>query len=173
MASERGADAHGAEHVRSVWARGAIGAAIAAALNVAIFLAAVAQDLPFRLNRSADVFITAQALTFGYRSIHVWNVVVATVAPFLVGTALVWAAVRWDRAIATGVVVFGAVVAIVSVAIPFSLRRVPTSSIGVLASMHVLTGAVFVVAMLRVLVRGRSSDGAQRTALMAGCVLSP
>lgn len=173
MASGRAADARGAEHFRSVWARGAIGAAIAAVLNVAIFLAAVAHGVPLRLNRSADVFITAQALTLGYRSIHVWNVVVATVTPFLVGTALVWVAVRWDRAIATGVVVLGAVVALVSVAVPFSLRRVPTSSIGVLASMHVLTGAVFVVAMLRFLGRGRSSDGAQRTARSAGCVLSP
>jgi Family of unknown function (DUF6069) len=164
MGSARSVDASRTKRSRSVWTYGVVGAVVAAELNVAIFLAAAAHDLPFRLNRSADVFITAQALTFGYRSIYIWNVVVATVAPFLAGTALVWAAAKRDRAIATGVVVLGAVVAIVTVALPFSLRRIPTSSIVVLASMHVLTGTIFVAAMLRVLVRERSIDGAQRAA---------
>jgi Family of unknown function (DUF6069) len=164
VASEGGPDAGRGGLARSVWAHGAVGAAIAAGLNVAVFLAAVAQDLPFRLNRSVDVFITAQAITFGYRSIHVWNVVVATVTPFLVGTALVWAAVRRDRAIATGIVVLGAVVALASVAVPFSLRRVPTSSIAVLVSMHVLTGAVFVAAMLPSVARRSSGEGARSPA---------
>jgi hypothetical protein len=149
---------------RSVWARGLIGATAATGLNVGVFLVAVANHLRFRLVRTADVFITAQAFTLGYRRIHVVNVVIATVVPFLLGTALFGWAARRRRAGAAGVVVIGAVFAIASAAVPFSLARGPTSSIFVLASMHVLTGAIFVAAMLPALPAGPGErEGPRRT----------
>jgi hypothetical protein len=146
---------------------GVIGTSVATGLNVCIFLVAVANDLRFRLVRTADVFITAQAFTLGYRRIHVVNVVIATVVPFLLGTVLFWWVARRHRASAAGVVLVGAAVfATASAAAPFSLARGPTSSILVLASMHLLTGAIFVAGMLPALPGGPVSENGRSAPIL-------
>lgn len=121
----------------TVWRSGLIGTAAAAAGNLAIYA----------VGRAADVAFVVPSWGGGpAMQVTAVHVALSSILPLFVGTAVAVAASRrgWTRLIATA----GAVVAVFSLAGPLSLEA-DTATKALLASMHVVAGLAFVLALER------------------------
>jgi hypothetical protein len=124
----------------SVWRAGLAAAAGAAAVNLVIFLAARAADASLSVRFSAGQ--TPMRIAAGH-------VVVLSFVALAIGTGLTaLAAARLRRGIRAGQRV-GTVIALVSTIGPLSLHTDSGTKVA-LTSMHLVAGAVFVIAMQRV-----------------------
>jgi hypothetical protein len=124
---------------------------IAALVNVALYETAKAAGESFRL-RSPDVFIAFQALTTGYREVGVTNVLINTVVPFVIGLALFRFALKRSWTSALALLVLAVAFAMATTLVPLSLDRPPAHPRELLARMHLVTGALFVVSVLPALI---------------------
>jgi hypothetical protein len=137
-----------------VWPIGLLGMAIAAIINVGLYETAKAAGTSFGIKGQADVFETFQALTTGFREVEITNVLINTVAAFLVGLAVLQIALRSSVTAAVVVLCAGVTLALLSVACPMS-HRLSGHARELLARMHFVTGALFAVAVLPALVVAR------------------
>jgi uncharacterized protein DUF6069 len=146
-----------------VWIRGLFGAAVAVLINVSIYVLARTTGVSIRLRGQPDVFETAQALTTGFRRVEVWNVILDSIVPFVLGTAAFGFAARRSRAAAVSVLVIGALVALLSATVWLTVR-VSVSTSALLLAMHVVIGVTFVASLLAAVPvrRSRASDVAPR-----------
>lgn len=118
---------------RSILTTGLAGAAVAAILNLAVFAIAKAAGTSF-------VFIQNDSSTeIGYGL-----VALVSVGSILLGTAL--AALLGARRL-RAVQILGAVIAVLSAGAPLATLDGPASGRAVLATLHLLTGVVFVAAL--------------------------
>jgi hypothetical protein len=131
--------------------RGAIGAAVATLMNLGIYGLAVVGGLSFHLRGQADVFITAQALTSGFRRVNAYNVAIDTAVPFLGATLLFRLAARRSRATAVAVLILAAVAALlVFIELPHVAYMSARTSVA-LATMDVVATTIFVGLFARAL----------------------
>ena len=99
----------------------------------------------------ADLFETFQELTTGFREIVVTNVLINTVVPFLIGLALFRMALRRSVTAAAAVLAAGVALTIASLSLPLSLRTTDQAR-ELLVRMHLVTGALFAIAVLPALI---------------------
>lgn len=126
---------------RSVWTTGAVAAGVAASMNIAIWL----------LGRGFDVRFVVPGRDGGSPiDVELFAVLASTVVPIAVGTALFAGALRRGRRWPRRVLWAAAVVAVGSLAMPLSADA-DGATTALLAAMHVVAGATFVVAMDSVL----------------------
>jgi purine-cytosine permease-like protein len=126
-------------HRTRIWQPGLIGAIAAAAVNLTLFAVSRAADTSFLVRRSSDADPT---------EVTALHVLLTTVIPFIVGLAIAVAAERRLRQGLRTLQVVGAAIAVVSLAGPLSVEADTTAKL-VLATMHVITGGCFVVAVGR------------------------
>ncbi len=143
-----------------VWPVGLVCMAIAAILNVGLYETAVAAGVSFRIKGQADVFMTLQTLTTGFRDIEVTNVLINTVVPFLIGLTLFGLALRRSRVAAEAVLIAGVVLAVASIGVPLALEPFTPHARDLLVRMHLITGALFAVSgMITLMVGARLVPG--------------
>ena len=131
---------------------------IAVIVNVGLFETADAAGVSFHMRGQADVFETFQELTTGFREIVVTNVLINTVVPFLIGLALFGMALRRSVTAAAAVLAAGVALTIASLSLPLSLRTTDQAR-ELLVRMHLVTGALFAIAVLPALiVRARARN---------------
>ena len=130
---------------RSIWMRGALATAVTTACNLTLWL----------IGRAADVGFVVPGRNGGSPvEVGPPHVVLSTVLPFVAGTA-VFALVgtrsrRWRRAVLSA----AALLTVASLAMPLSLDTDAWTRT-LLAAMHLVTGAVFVSAMVRSEAQGK------------------
>lgn len=126
---------------RSVWTTGAVAAAVAASVNIVIWL----------VGRGFDVRFVVPGRDGGSPiDVGLFAVLASTVVPIAVGTALFAGALRRGRRWPGRVLWAAAVVAVGSLALPLSADA-DGGTTAMLSAMHVVAGATFVVAMESVL----------------------
>ena len=113
----------------------AIGAAIAALLNTGLWLVGSAADASFQ---------TSPPLVEGGMKVGLLEIIPATVLMFLLGWWLLARAARRSRALARRVLVAAPVFAVLSAAGPLTTAEDTATGV-LLATMHLVTAAVFVV----------------------------
>lgn len=148
-----------------VWPLGLLCMGIAVIVNVGLFETAAASGVSFRIKGQVDLFETFQQLTTGFREIEVTNVLINTVVPFLIGLALFRIALRRSITAAVTVMIIGVAFAIATISLPMSLETTDRAR-ELLARMHLVTGALFTVAVLPALVvgaRGRNKGPTRDT----------
>lgn len=134
---------------------------IATIVNVGLFETADAAGISFHMKGQADVFETFQQLTTGFREIVVTNVLINTTVPFLIGLALSRIALRRSVTAAATFLVVGLALTLASLGLPLSLR-ISDQARELLVRMHLVTGALFAIAVLPALVIGATHRGAAR-----------
>lgn len=126
---------------RSVWRTGAVAAAVAASVNIAFWL----------LGRGLDLRFVVPGRDGGSPiDVGLFAVLATTVVPIAVGTALFAGALRRGRRWPQRLLWAAAVAAVGSLAMPLSADA-DGGTTAMLAAMHVVAGATFVVAMESVL----------------------
>ena len=133
------------------WSLGLLCMGIAAIVNVGLFETADAAGVSFHMRGQADVFETFQELTTGFREIVVTNVLINTVVPFLIGLAVFRMALRRSVTAAAAVLAAGVALTIASLSLPLSLRTTDQAR-ELLVRMHLVTGALFAIAVLPALI---------------------
>jgi hypothetical protein len=129
--------------------------------TVCVLAAIVANVVLWGLGRVADAsFLVDPALGAPNVEVGALKVIVTTVLPFAVGVLLLALAARRSRRWVVGVGVMGAAFALVSAAGPLDGGH-DTATAVLLATMHVTTGAAFVVAATRFKVRQEAPGGAR------------
>jgi len=125
-------------------------------VNLAIYLGARGLGVSFRIRGQVDVFITAQALTIGWRRFGVWNAVGWSVVPILVATVAFRLAHR-RRWIGVVLLVLGSLSAIVALMAPWS-SRMETGARVALVAMTLVAWLALVVAFLPVVAASRARE---------------
>lgn len=133
------------------WPLGLLCMGCAAIVNVGLFETADAAGVSFHMRGQADLFETFQELTTGFREIVVTNVLINTVVPFLIGLALFRMALRRSVTAAAAVLAAGVALTIASLSLPLSLRTTDQAR-ELLVRMHLVTGALFAIAVLPALI---------------------
>lgn len=132
----------------SIWRRGAVAAVTASAVNAVVWGVGRANDVEFLVPSGAGGDATPVALS---------HVIVATVLIMAIGTGNAVLAssrsLRWFRRVLSA----GVIVALVSAAAPLTLDT-DTSTRFLLASMHLLAGAAFVVGLRRASIRATHAE---------------
>jgi hypothetical protein len=123
----------------SIWRTGLVAAAVAAAVNLALFVVGRATDVSFA--------VPAFQPDAGRMRISAIQVVVTSIAPLLVGTAIAAFAAARGRLRAAQIA--GGLFALVSLGAPLSLEAATATKLS-LAMMHVIVGTAFVLALQRV-----------------------
>jgi hypothetical protein len=141
--------------------RATIGAAVATLVNLGIYALAELGGVSFRLRGQVDVFITAQALTSGFRRVHAYNIAIDTAVPFLLGALLFHVAARRSRSAAFAVLFLAAIAAVVVLNELPQLTAMSARTSMVLALMDVVAVASFIVIFARALPPAR--DASART----------
>ncbi len=123
-----------------VWVTGLVGAAVAGALNVAIFAIASAADVTFTVPGFGE---GAEPTT-----VAGGQVLFMSIAPLVLGTAVAAFAVSRRKGLVLPQVV-GGVLALLSLVVPLSLDAdiTETSTKSALAAMHVVAGVAYVASM--------------------------
>jgi hypothetical protein len=113
-------------------------------MNLGIYELSVLGGVSFRLRGQADVFITAQALTSGFRRVNAYNVAIDTAVPFLLAILLFRFAARRSRNVAVAVLILAVVAALlVLIELPHVADMSARTSM-VLATVDVTAAAIFV-----------------------------
>ncbi len=133
------------------WPLGLLCMGIAAIVNVGLFETADAAGVSFHMRGQADLFETFQELTTGFREIAVTNVLINTVVPFLIGLALFRMALLRSVNAAATVLAAGVALTIATLSLPLSLRTTDQAR-ELLVRMHLVTGALFAIAVLPALI---------------------
>lgn len=120
----------------SLWRRGAVAAACAAVVNAAIWGS----------GRAADVGFVVPGRSGGESRVSISHVVVLTLASLAIGTAVAALAAIRSRRWWRGVVIAGVAVSVLSATAPLSLDAEIGTRL-LLASMHLVVGAAFLVAV--------------------------
>lgn len=121
-----------------VWRTGLAVAVLVLAGNLLIFVIARALGSPLATQMAGRVTI----------EVEVGQIIPFSVFPVALGTLLLWAVHRRGPRTWTVLAAVGAVVALLSVLGPLTLAATPGSLV-VLAAMHVLTGTVWTLLVLR------------------------
>ena len=137
---------------RSTWLRGFTAAAVAGVGNLAIYLGARGLGVSFRIRGQADVFITAQALTIGWRWFRLWNAVGWSVGSILVATVAFRLTRRW-RWVGAALLVLGTLATIVALTAPWNVRIEDATRVA-LCAMILVVWLASVVAFGPVVVSG-------------------
>jgi hypothetical protein len=137
-----------------VWRRGIVAAAVAGLANLSIYLVARSVGVSFRIRGQADVFITFQDLTTGFRWIRVWNVVVDSILPILFGTFVFWLAARRSRSTAIATLVIGTLFLCLSITVPWTVR-IEGATRAVLVVMQLVVWLAYVASLVPALANRR------------------
>jgi hypothetical protein len=127
---------------RSLLQGAAAGAAVATLVNAALWAG----------GRAADVSFLVNPLVGTATQVGIVSVVLATLLAFAVGSGLLALAARRTRRWVRAVLVAAALVAVVSAGAPLSAAH-DTATGALLAAMHLVTGAAFLVTASRVAAR--------------------
>jgi hypothetical protein len=127
---------------RSLLQGAAAGAAVATLVNAALWAG----------GRAADVSFLVNPLVGTATQVGIVPVVLATLLAFAVGSGLLALAARRTRRWVRAVLVAAALVAVVSAGAPLSAAH-DTATGALLAAMHLVTGAAFLVTASRVAAR--------------------
>jgi hypothetical protein len=122
---------------RSLLPGSAVGAVAATLVNAALWTAGRAADVSFSVS---SAFMT---------QVGIVSVVVTTLLAFAVGSGLLALAARRSRRWVRAVIVAAALVALVSAGAPLSAAHDTTTGV-LLATMHLVTGAAFLITARRV-----------------------
>ena len=123
---------------RSLLQRSAAGAAAAAVMNAALWAGGRAADVSFTVS---SPLVTQVGIVL---------VVLTTLLAFAVGSGLLALAVRRSRRWVRAVLIAAALVAVVSAGAPLAAAQDTTSGV-LLATMHLVTGAAFLITAWRVI----------------------
>jgi hypothetical protein len=141
---------------------GIIGLLVALALNLGLFVVADEGGVSFRLFRQADVFITFQELTTGYRTMEIGNVLLVTAVLFVIGLGLFGLAARRSRSAGELVLVLAGLTTLCAVGLARTLRA-DAAAIAVMVAMAVVAGLAFVISLMPALPRAHRSVDERRS----------
>ena len=112
----------------------ALGAAVAALANLALYGLARAADVDFTV-RMSD--------TDSWSAVGAGQVGASSILAVLLGAGVAWLAARWWAGLVRWVRAAGIAVAVVSAGSPLALNAVDTTARPLLALMHLIAGAAF------------------------------
>jgi hypothetical protein len=122
-----------------MWRQGLGAAAVAASVNTGIYLAGRAADIPFLVRFAPDG--PSQEVSLG-------QVILSSVLPLAIGSALAVLFIRWGRGL-TGPQVLGGLIAVLSAGAPLSAGTSTDTQL-TLASMHFVAGLIFIFNLQRI-----------------------